>query len=172
MGIRHSKELTYCKTQKVWQGGEKFEWSHYMKTAGRKCFATAENPQVQFDHQTVTLHWAWRLRSGHGYLPHHKSRKTVKYLSLSLINNYLLSTHPPFSATSQSQPSGFLPLLSILSSSATLTHYGFFLPPPNHPSYHFSSNFLIALPHPPSLSLCLWSVTLNLASSICFSSFI
>lgn len=128
MGIRHSKELTYCKTQKVWQGGEKFEWSHYMKTAGRKCFATAENPQVQFDHQTVTLHWAWRLRSGHGYLPHHKSRKTVKYLSLSLINNYLLSTHPPFSATSQSQPSGFLPLLSILSSSATLTHYVFFCP--------------------------------------------
>ena len=66
--------------------GANCERSHYMKTAGRKCFATAENLQVQSDHQTVTLHLAWRLRSVDGYLPYRKGWircHTFVYCSLS-----------------------------------------------------------------------------------------
>lgn len=68
-GERHRNNILY----KLKYGrGANCERSHYMKTAGRKCFATAENLQVQSDHQTVTLHLAWRLRSADRYLPYRK----------------------------------------------------------------------------------------------------
>lgn len=70
--------------------GANCEWSYYMKTAGRKCFATAENLQVQSNHQTVTLHLACGLWSVDGYLP------TVRRDTLSNIHLFPL-THffPP-----------------------------------------------------------------------------
>lgn len=127
-----------------------------MKTAGRKCFATAENLQDQSDHQTVTLHLAWRLWSVDGYLPHLEGRicchTFVCHIFLPLL--FRQTTNWAF----------LLLLLALillfLHSSLTLVC---FLP---------FSNILIPASVTLFLSLCLWSLTLNLPPSICFSSFV
>lgn len=156
-GEQHRNNILY----KLKYGrGANCERSHYMKTAGRKCFATAENLQDRSDHQTVTLHLAWRLRSVDGYLPHREGRIRCH----AFVGHIFL---PPFSSsfylsgqTEQTElPFSSSSLSSSFSSAAALPHCVF-------------SPFqaLSFLPLSPSFSLCLWSVTLNLAPSICFSS--
>lgn len=55
---------------------------------------------------------------------------------------------------------------------SSLTSSCFCLPPPHPFSLTFPFKLSHSLPLSPSFSLCLWSVTLNLAPSICFSSFV
>lgn len=89
-GERHRNNILY----KLKYGrGANCERSHYMKTAGRKCFATAENLQVQSDHQTVTLHLACRLRSADRYLHYRKGwiRCHAFVCSLSLFFPFFFS---------------------------------------------------------------------------------
>lgn len=153
-----------------------------MKTAGRKCFATAENLQVQSDHQTVTLHLAWRLRSVDGYLPYRTGCRTFVSCSLSHFfrlfdpsNTDLLLNIFPLFLFSSSQISllllhfmpSFLLLPYFLLSNLTPSCFCVFLPLSYLPLQTFSF-----LPLSPSFSFCLWSVTHNLHPSICFSSFV
>ena len=153
-------------------GEHNCERSHYMKTAGRKCFATAENLQVQSDHQTVTLHLAWTLRSVDGYLPYRQGWircHTFVCCSLSHFFFHFSSSEKPntllnlFILSSSRLP---LSLISFLSDLSNLTSSCFCL------SYTFPFKLSHSSPLSPSFSFCLWSVTLNLAPSICFSSFV
>lgn len=161
-GEQHRNNILYKLKYGRGANGQR---SHYTKTAGRKCFATAENLQDQSDHQTVTLHRAWRLRSADGYLPHLEGRPRchtfachiflpLLFLFLSLLTNWTNGTF-------------LLLLLLLLALILPLLHGSLtslcFLP---------FSNGLIPASVTLFLALCLWSVTLNLAASICFSSFV
>lgn len=186
-GERHRNNILY----KLKYGrGANCERSHYKKTAGRKCFATAENLQVQSDHQTVTLHLAWRLRSADRYLPYRKGwiRCHAFVCSLSLFffhfmssvllhwKTWHLSSLIPFSLLFPLPPTLpmliLLPLCSILSffppQQPFLIAFSLHVPP----CFHLRSQTCSFLLLSPSFSLCLWSVTLNLTPSICFSSFV
>lgn len=191
-GERHRNNILY----KLKYGrGANCERSHYMKTAGRKCFATAENLQVQSDHQTVTLHLAWRLRSPDRYLPYRKGWircRTFVCCSLShffplhvlfispltnLTSIFFSSFSHFFFPTSSSFPPQLPPLLSlplppVLSVFPLQQPYLIMFPSHVSPRSHLPFQTGSFLPPSPSFSLCLWSVTPNLAPSICFSSFV
>lgn len=186
-GERHRNNILY----KLKYGrGANCERSHYMKTAGRKCFATAENLQVQSDHQTVTLHLACRLRSADRYLPYRKGwirchafvcslslfffplhvlgTSSLKNLTFVFFNSIcLLVPLPPTLPILL-----LLPLRSILSFFPPQQPLLVTFPPHVPPCFHLRFQTCSFLLLPPSFSLCLWSVTLNLAPSICFSSFV
>lgn len=161
--------------------GANCERSHYMKTAGRKCFATAENLQVQSDHHTVTLHLAWRLRSVDGYLPYRKGWIRCHRLHVSIAPSFHFSSSdkvntlkiliflPPFPRNFLCF-SRFISCPSFLSFQPTLPHRVSVSFSP--PLFYLPLQTFLFLPLSPSFSLCLWSVTLNLAPSICFSSFV
>lgn len=130
--------------------GANCERSHYMNTARRKCFATAENLQVQSDHQTVTLHLAWRLRSADGYLAYRQGRiRCHAFVCCSRSHSFpfLWQMSPLFSFIFCS--AFWASLSSIFCISFISFSYAFVFIPPS--SATFPSNFLI----PPFLVLFL-----------------
>lgn len=169
-GERHRNNILY----KLKYGrGANCERSHYMKTAGRKCIATAENLQVQSDHQTVTLHLAWRLRSADRYLPYRTGwiRCHTFVCSLSLFFHFVSSVLLPWKTWHLSSlipiplPSSFPPAsvlyftcllscpscLSIhLSNLSSSRFRRMFLPAPTFAFKRARSCFC----HPLSLSVC------------------